>query len=271
MARGPTLTLRLTRALALLLSLPAWGYDQVLIVSIDALHPSALGEEISPTLHQLMQTGRSTLEGHSVSPPKTLIAHTAMLSGLSPEESGKRDNDWHPGEPQVPVPTLFDDAKRLGYATAFYFAKPKLGYLAGPGVDEQALAPDEGIALAQSFLRQPGRRFVFLHISGLEYAGTRSGWLSEDYLDALSSIDLALGPLLEAAREGGDYLILVTSDHAGHDRMHGTDHPDDYRLPLILSASRELPALPAGPVPITAVRGLVKGLISNGNHSAPLP
>lgn len=138
---------RLTLWLALLLSLPAWAFEHVLIVSIDALHPSALGEEVSPTLHQLMQTGRSTLDGRSVSPPKTLIAHTAMVSGLKPEESGKQDNDWHADEPRVPVPTLFGDAKGLGYATAFYFAKPKLGYLAGPGVDEQTLAPDEGIAL----------------------------------------------------------------------------------------------------------------------------
>lgn len=147
MTQGRIPSPRLALWLALLLSLPAWAFEHMLIVSIDALHPSALGEEVSPTLHQLMQTGRSTLDGRSVSPPKTLIAHTAMVSGLKPEESGKQDNDWHADEPRVPVPTLFDDAKGLGYATSFYFAKPKLGYLAGPGVDEQTLAPDEGIAL----------------------------------------------------------------------------------------------------------------------------
>ena len=55
-------------------------------------------------------------------------------------------------------------------------------------------------ALAEAFLRAPGRRFVFLHISGLEYAGSRSGWLSEDYLDTLSSIDLALSRRSPSAR-----------------------------------------------------------------------
>jgi predicted AlkP superfamily pyrophosphatase or phosphodiesterase len=255
--------------LAASLSLPALAaaYEHLLIVSIDALHPRALDAEVSPTLHALMQGGRYTLEGRSVSPPKTLIAHTAMLTGLTPERSGKLDNDWRPGEPRVGVPTLFDDAKGLGYATAYYFSKTKLGYLVGPGVDTYALAPEDGVALAEAFLRAPGRRFVYLHISGLENAGSRSGWLSEDYLDTLSSIDLALSPLLEVAREGGDYLILVTSDHAGHDREHGTEHPDDYRLPLILAASRDLPPLPSGPFPITEVRGLVKGLLA----SAPTP
>ena len=265
--RPPLLLFALLVAGSLLLPPRAAAYEHLLIVSIDALHPKALDAEVSPTLHGLMLEGRFTLEGRSVSPPKTLIAHTSLVTGLAPERNGKLDNDWRPGEPGVRVPTLFDDAKGLGYATALYFSKTKLGYLAGPGVDEQALAPEDGIALAEAFVREPGRRFVFLHISGLEYAGSRSGWLSEDYLDTLSSIDLALAPLLKAAREGGDYLILVTSDHAGHDREHGTNHPEDYRLPLILAASRDLPPLPSGPFPITAVRNLVKGLI----EPAPAP
>ena len=27
---------------------------------------------------------------------------------------------------------------------------------------------------------------------------------------------------------------MVTSDHAGHAKVHGTDHPEDYKLPLVL-------------------------------------
>ncbi len=46
-----------------------------------------------------MESGTYTLNGRSTDPPKTLIAHTAMFTGLSPEESGKVDNDWTPGEP----------------------------------------------------------------------------------------------------------------------------------------------------------------------------
>ena len=32
----------------------------------------------------------------------------------------------------------------------------------------------------------------------------------------------------------GNYLIIITSDHAGHGMVHGSDHPDDAMLPLIL-------------------------------------
>ena len=32
----------------------------------------------------------------------------------------------------------------------------------------------------------------------------------------------------------GNYLIIITSDHAGHETIHGSDHPDDAKLPLIM-------------------------------------
>lgn len=250
--------------LALLLAGPSHTreIETVLLVSIDALHPDALSAKTAPTLHALMRPGRFTLAGKSVDPPKTLIAHTAMLTGLTPEQSGKKDNDWQPGQPRVAQTTLFDDARRQGFHTAFYFAKPKLGYLAGAAVDEQALAPDEGIDRARAFFRQGGKRFVLLHVSGLEYAGMNSGWLSPDYLDELTYIDMALAPLFEDIGKRGIWRLIVTSDHAGHERQHGTSHPEDFKLPLILAGNPALPPLSPGVFPITGLRSLVRPMLA---------
>jgi predicted AlkP superfamily pyrophosphatase or phosphodiesterase len=250
--------------LGLLFSVSGFARDveTVLIISIDALHPDALGEKTSPTLYALMRPGRYTLEGKSVDPPKTLIAHTAMMTGLAPEENGKTDNDWKPGMPPVSRSTLFDDAKRQGFRTAFYYAKPKLGYLVSDAVDEHALARDDGVDQARAFFGKGGKRFAFLHVSGLEDAGTDYGWLSPEYLDELSYIDMALAPLFEAVRKRGAYFIIVTSDHAGHDRLHGTSHPDDYKLPLIIAGERNLPPLPPGAYLITGLRGIVQQILA---------
>jgi predicted AlkP superfamily pyrophosphatase or phosphodiesterase len=192
--------------------------ETVLIVSIDALHPAALSEQASPTLHSLMRSGRYTLQGQSVTPPQTLIAHTSMMTGLTPAQSGKQDNDWKPGMAQVARETLLDVAKQHGFQTAYFYAKPKLGYLISAAVDEHALARDDGVDRARAFFSRPGRRFVFLHISGLEDAGTDSGWLSADYAEELTHIDLTLAPLLDEVAKRGSYLVVVTSDHAGHDQ-----------------------------------------------------
>lgn len=152
--------------LCLLCAVPAWADDgAVLVISIDALHPAALSEKTSPTLYALMQAGRYTLQGRSVDPPQTLIAHTAMLTGLSPAQNGKQDNDWQPGAPRVTKATLFDDAKRSGYRTAFHYAKPKLGYLVSAAMDEHSLAPDDGIDKVAAFFRNDGRRMAFLHVA----------------------------------------------------------------------------------------------------------
>ena len=249
--------------LGLMIALPAFPgeVETVLIVSIDALHPDALSEKTSPALFALMRSGRYTLAGKSVDPPKTLIAHTAMMTGLTPEESGKRDNDWKPGMPQVTRETLFDDARKRGFRTAFFYAKQKLGYLLSDSVDEHALARDDSIDLARAFFGKGGRRFAFLHVSGLEDAGTESGWLSSEYLEELTYIDQELAPLLANVGKRGAYLIVVTSDHAGHDRQHGTSHPDDFKLPLIIAADYGLPSLAAGAFRITELKDIVKQIV----------
>lgn len=234
----------------------------VLVVSIDALHPAALSEKTSPALHALMQAGRFTLNGRSVDPPKTLIAHTAMLTGLPPGQNGKQDNDWQAGAPRVSQATLFDDARRRGYRTAFHYAKTKLGYLASGAVDEHSLAPDDGIDKVAAFFRGGGRRMAFLHVSGLERAGAESGWLSTDYFEELAYIDMTLAPLLEQVRQRGAHAIIVTSDHAGHERQHGTQHPEDYKLPLIVATNlARVAPLPERIWNVTELRRLVRGML----------
>ena len=32
----------------------------------------------------------------------------------------------------------------------------------------------------------------------------------------------------------GEYTFIITADHGGHDRMHGTDMPEDMTIPLIV-------------------------------------
>jgi len=232
--------------------------ETVLIVSIDALHPDAMSEKTSPTLDRWMRSGRYTLQGRSVTPPQTLIAHTAMMTGLTPEQSGKQDNEWEQGQAQVARETLFDLVKQRGFRTAYFYAKPKLGYLISAAVDEHALARDDGIDRARTFFGKRDKRFVFLHISGLEGEGADAGWLSEDYLDELTYIDRMLAPLLDDVAQRGRYLVLVTSDHAGHERQHGTLDPDDFKLPLIIAASQRLPPLAPGVFNITEVKQLLQ-------------
>lgn len=77
---------------------------------------------------------------------------------------------------------------------------------------------------------------MFLHISGLDEVGSKYGWLSPEYLEELSFIDEYLSTLVDLIERLKNYLMIVTSDHAGHARIHGSQHPEDYRLPFIISS-----------------------------------
>ena len=234
----------------------------VVVVSIDALHPSALTQKVSPNLWQIMQAGQYTLDGKSVTPPQTLINHSAMLTGVPPEKGGRTDNDWRPGQPQVVMSTLFDDTKWRGYENAFFYSKPKLGYLVGRSLKIHRLVPDTGVDETRRFVGEAGKRFVMLHISGLEFIGMELGWLSPEYLEELTDIDDSLLPLLNDLKRKGNYLLIVTSDHAGHGKFHGTSHPEDYRLPfIILSDIKKFPDIQGSPYHVTELRSIVSGAL----------
>jgi predicted AlkP superfamily pyrophosphatase or phosphodiesterase len=208
----------------------------ILVVSIDALVPEALGDETSPFISELMRQGVYSLNGMSVDPPLTLVSHAAMVTGLAPNQGGRLDNDWSPGEPMVQGKTIFLAAKTAGYRTGFFYAKQKLGYLVSSDVDEHKLSAfptDEAL----QFIRR-GNSFTFVHISGLDQVGPEFGWLSKEYLEELGYIDEYLKPLVDEVRSQGEYCIIILSDHGGHEKLHGCGHPEDFRIPIIVLQSQ---------------------------------
>jgi len=63
-----------------------------------------------------------------------------------------------------------------------------------------------------------------------EKGGHDSGWMSETYLDYISR---AIGNVQRVLEKFGDeYTVIVTADHGGHDRAHGTDLPEDMTIPM---------------------------------------
>ena len=216
----------------------AASLKNVIIISIDALHPAALSARTTPAIYKEMREGDYTLDGYSTNPPKTLISHTAMFTGLGPDKNGRSDNQWQPGEPTIEHKTIFNSAKQNGFQTGFYFSKQKLGYLVNDAVDVHRWSREDAIDFAEAFIRKPGRHFVFLHVSGLDFAGPEFGWLSAEYMEELSYIDEYLTPLIRLVKAQKDYIIIITSDHGGHAKIHGSQHPDDFRLPIVINSDR---------------------------------
>ncbi len=83
-------------AIVFMAIVPSWALSEeiqsVLIISIDALHPDALGTKTTKTISKLMSKGVFTLDGNSTKPPLTLLSHAAMFSGVGPENGGRNVN-----------------------------------------------------------------------------------------------------------------------------------------------------------------------------------
>jgi len=208
--------------------------NNIVIISIDALHPDAVTKENAPNIFKVAKGGIIKLNGKSTNPPKTLISHSAMFTGLKPENGGRKSNAWHKGEQTIQQRTIFNIAKELGYNTGYIYSKGKLGFLNHDAIDYTTFSAEYPIEKINAYVNKRDKSFVFLHISGLDRTGPVYGWMSEEYLEDFIFIDEELQPLIETVTKKGRYLIIFTSDHAGHEKEHGCTHSDDFKLPFIV-------------------------------------
>ena len=64
-------------------------------------------------------------------------------------------------------------------------------------------------------------------------------WSSEAYLDCIDTLDVLIGLLL-AAVEGHDVLVLMSSDHGGHDYSHGSYIDEDLLIPMFVRGMEQI-------------------------------
>jgi predicted AlkP superfamily pyrophosphatase or phosphodiesterase len=218
----------------------------VVLVSVDGLRPDAIAEFDPPTLQRLMREGSYSLAARTIMPSTTLPSHTSMLSGEPPEDHGVFWNNVLSAKTDVVAfPTIFSVAREHGYRTAAFFSKSKFEPLQRPGTLDYSQAPggwfgrwssDRTMADVRSYLAKERPNLLFIHLADPDRAGHSSGWMSDAYGRAVRDADQALGELVASADGAygrGNYLLLVTADHGGHGRGHGTNDPLDVTIPWI--------------------------------------
>jgi arylsulfatase A-like enzyme len=220
--------------------------SHVLLVSIDGLRPDAIGAFAAPTLQRLMRDGSYTLAASTITPSKTLPSHTSMLTGQSPERHQVLWNTVPTAKADlVDLPTVFGVARARGYRTAAFFSKSKFQPLQRPGTLDYSQAPGgwfgrwssrRTVADAETYIAAARPNLTFVHLADPDRAGHGSGWMSAAYGRAVGVADAAVGRLLSAADEAfgrGNYTVIVTADHGGHDFDHGSADPRDVTIPWI--------------------------------------
>ena len=223
---------------------PVTGH--VVIISVDGLRPDAVDEFRAPTIARLAREGSYSYSARTIMPSKTLPSHTSMLTGVTPLVHGITWNsDETASRGDVRVPTIFRLARATGLVTAAFFSKTKFRHLEVSGSLDYSQSPSDGSASwsAERTMRdlahylEIGRpNLLFVHVAEPDYAGHAAGWMSPSYFGAVHIADAAVArvmALADTAFGEGEYTLMLTADHGGHAKTHGSSHLNDVLIPWI--------------------------------------
>ena len=212
--------------------------NKVILISIDGMRPDGVLGCGNPFVQEMMKLGSHALNARTVVPSVTLPCHMSMFHSVTPERHGTTDNRYMP---QVrPVPGLAEQINLMGGKSAMYYGWEPLRDVTRPGslqwaryFNAYADEHTDGILTdsALECIEKYHPDFVFLYmVETDEKGGHDSGWMTETYLDYVSHAIDNVKRVYEAA--GDEYTIIVTADHGGHDRTHGTELPEDMTIPM---------------------------------------
>jgi hypothetical protein len=264
----------------------AAGAEHVIHISVDGLSGPLLQQLVATdTTGDFANFARFVAEGATTWNARTdythtitLPNHTSMLTGRpvsrpsgwpNTAHHGWTDNsDPDPGEtlhnagnPNLSyVASVFDVAHANGRSTALFASKSKFVLFQNsydPKID--VYVNGSAASMQAAFLTQMAASrfaYVFVHYSTPDDAGHDHGWGSEEWDDAVRTVDDWLGQIfaLIAAESAlaGHTLVILSADHGGT----GTGHNDEtnaanYTIPFFVwgagvQAGADLYALNAG-------------------------
>lgn len=226
---------------------------KVILVSIDGMRPDGVLQCGNPYVETLKKEWAYTFTGRTCFPSVTLPCHTSLFHSVPPERHGTTTNTYMP---QVrPIEGLFELLKHNKKVNCMFYGWEELRDVARPGslkhaVYLNAMAHDDTdrklTDYALDYIKKQAPDFVFLYmVETDEKGGHATGWMSEGYLNHIS---VALDCVKKVAEACPEYDIIVTADHGGHDRAHGSDLPEDMTIPQFYRCEGLVPGTDLGEI-----------------------
>lgn len=213
---------------------------RVLLISVDGLRADAV--QNTEYGKHLLSTSAYSLAVRTVSPSITLPCHMSMVHSVTPNIHGVTTNTYTPSE--FPKKGIFEACFESNKTSAFFYNWGPLGDIAPEGTTAvRQYIPGETVGWEEAnrmigdacieHIQNAPTDFLFLYLGFLDEWGHKYGWLSEEYYYALNESFALLDGVINAAR-AQSYTVILTSDHGGHDKGHGSDMAEDMTVPLFI-------------------------------------
>ena len=216
---------------------------KVLLILVDGMRPDALHNVNEAKC--FMQRASYTLSAKTVMPSVTLPCHMSLFHSVDPLRHGTTTNTY---APQVrPINGLFDVLAASGKKCAFFYNWEPLRDLSRPGALDfdyfvKGTMKNDGISYDKAndmvtdaaiyHLKNFDIDFSFLYLGHVDEVGHKYGWLGAEYMESLEKSWANIRRVIDSLTE--EYTVIVTADHGGHDRIHGTEMPEDMTIPVFI-------------------------------------
>ncbi len=213
--------------------------NKVILILVDGMRPDAVLTCGNEKIKERIKECAYTLHARTVMPSVTLPCHMSLFHSVDPERHGILTNTY---VPQVrPIEGLVERLDLAGKKNAMFYTWEELRDLSRVDHLHRSVVYNEHrdtdadrkiTTAAIQYIREENPDFLFLYLGDTdERGGHDTGWMSETYMKVVSN---ALDQVERVYNEiPAEYDVIVTADHGGHDRSHGTERPEDMTIPII--------------------------------------
>lgn len=213
---------------------------KVIMILVDGMRPDSLPD--IATAQKIIGKSASTMNARTVMPSVTLPCHISLFHSVTPERHGTTTNVY---APQVrPINGICEVLKNADKRSAVFYNWEEIKDVSRPNSLTHAcfyagrrigykLAGEELTDSAIAYLKKYDTDFTFVYFGYTDFAGHKFGWMSEEYMEAMQSSWDNIEKLMNEL--GDEYTYIITADHGGHDRTHGSEMPEDMLIPVVIN------------------------------------
>ena len=222
----------------------------VVLIGVDGMGAYAFKKAQLPVMQSMMANGSWSLEARSVLPSSSAANWASMNMGAGPELHGF--TTWGSKSPDMPSRVLDEYGMFPSIAGLLRKSRPQseigfiyewdgIGYLFPKAAVNKDQHCDGDIALTKAvveYIESKKPDFLFVHLHDVDSVGHTVGHDTPEYYASVERTDAHIGEILQSIKRAGiedETLVLVTADHGGIKKGHGSTTMVEMQIPWIVT------------------------------------